>query len=93
MSYLNTISLPAPLSRGILQFLHPSPAILPVPTPLILANIHTLALKVLPRLHYLCLQFRVRLGNIVESEDAQAKLEEEVCAEGDESPEWELQCD
>lgn len=32
----------------------------------------------------------MRGGDIVECEDAVAELEEEVCAEGDEGPEWEL---
>jgi hypothetical protein len=36
-------------------------------------------------------QFLVRLGYIVEGEDSPAKLEKEVCAEGDECPKGELQ--
>jgi hypothetical protein len=55
-----------------------------------LVHIYPLALQVLSRhvnlLHQLC----VRRGDIVEREDAVAELEEEICAEGDESPEWEL---
>lgn len=35
-------------------------------------------------------QLLVRCGNIVESEDAPAKTEEEERAEGNEGPEWEL---
>lgn len=55
-----------------------------------LVHVHPLAPQVLSRhvnlLHQLC----VRGGDIVECEDAVAELEEEVCAEGDEGPEWEL---
>lgn len=32
----------------------------------------------------------MRLGYVVEGEDSPAELEEEVCAEGDESPEGKL---
>jgi len=55
-----------------------------------LVHIHPLAPQVLSRhvnlLHQLC----VRGGDIVEREDAVAELKEEICAEGDEGPEWEL---
>jgi len=33
----------------------------------------------------------VCVGDVVEGEDAEAETEEEVCAEGDQSPEGELQ--
>jgi hypothetical protein len=59
---------------------------------LILPNIHTLTNQILPRLQYLRLNLLVRLGDIVEREDAPAELEEQVCAEGNESPEGELSC-
>jgi hypothetical protein len=39
------------------------------------------------------LQLRVRVRNIVEREDAPAKLEEKVCAEGNETPERNLEDD
>jgi hypothetical protein len=57
---------------------------------LVLANIHASGLQILPRLSYLPLQLLVRIRNIVEGEDAPAELEQEVCAEGDEGPEWNL---
>ena len=57
---------------------------------LVFTNIYALCLEVFPRLCYLLHQLRVRLGYVVEGEDSPAELEEEVCAEGDESPEGEL---
>lgn len=57
---------------------------------LVVANINALRFEVCPGnlnlLHKLCMRSR----HIVEGEDSVAELEEEVCAEGDECPEWKL---
>jgi hypothetical protein len=58
---------------------------------LIFAHVHSLRAEVFPCLGYLLHNLGVCLWYIVEGEDAPAKLEEKVCAEGDEGPEWELQ--
>jgi hypothetical protein len=54
---------------------------------LVLTNIHSPRLQILPRLQNLTLQFRIRIWYIVEREDAPAELEQEVRAEGDQGPE------
>jgi hypothetical protein len=46
-----------------------------------LTDIDALRAEVFPRLLYLLHEFLVRLGYVVEGEDAPAELEEEVCAE------------
>lgn len=48
------------------------------PNPLVLADIDTLGLELFPCLRYLCHQFLVGLGDIVEGEHAPAEFEEEV---------------
>lgn len=55
-----------------------------------LINIHTFGPQILPRQINLLHKLRMRLGHIIECEDAIAEFEEEVCAEGDEGPEWKL---
>lgn len=51
---------------------------------------HALLLEIRSRLVNLPHQFLVCFRNIVECENAESELEEEVCAEGDESPDGEL---
>jgi hypothetical protein len=65
---------------------------LPPPKPLLdtLINIHTLSPQIRPRQINLLHKLRVRLGYIVECEDAVSEFEEEVCAEGNEGPERKL---
>jgi hypothetical protein len=58
--------------------------------PLVLANVDTPRLEIFPRLQNLSLQLRIRIRNVVEGEDSPAELEQKVCAEGNESPEWNL---
>jgi hypothetical protein len=67
-----------------------SNSVFPSTTRLVLTNIHPLGLEILPRLHYLTLQLRIRIGDIVEREDAPAELEQKVCAKGDKCPERNL---
>ena len=55
-----------------------------------LINVHTLSSQILPRQLNLLHELRMRLGHIVECEDAVSEIEEEECAEGDEGPEWQL---
>lgn len=72
-----------PTNAQVIQF----PASL---THLVLADIDALCAEVLPCLCYLLHEFLVRLWYVVEGEDTPAELEEEVCAERDESPERKL---
>jgi hypothetical protein len=75
--------------------LMPSVPIIALGTPccaycLVLTNIHTPRLEIFPCFQNLSLQFRIRIRNVVESEDSPTEFEQEVCAEGNKSPEWNL---
>jgi hypothetical protein len=58
---------------------------------LVLAHVHPLGLEVDSSLLNLLLDLLVRFWHVVEGEDAVAEFEEEVCAEGNEGPEGDLQ--
>lgn len=55
-----------------------------------LININAFAAELFPRHLDLPHQFLVRLGYVIECEHAPTELEEEVRAERDQGPEWEL---
>lgn len=55
-----------------------------------LVNIHALSPQICPRHIDLLHKLRMRLGNVVECENAVSEFEEEVCTEGNEGPEWKL---
>ena len=66
---------------------------LPIPVfHLVLTDIDTLGAEVFPCLRYLLHDLPVRLGYVIEGEDAPAELEEKVGAEGDEGPKGKLCC-
>lgn len=57
---------------------------------LVITNINALRSEVCSGNLNLLHKLRMRSRHIVEGEDSVAELEEKVCAEGDECPEWEL---
>jgi hypothetical protein len=59
-------------------------------THLILTNVHPPRLQILSRFQNLFLQLRICVRNIVECKHAPTELEEQVCAEGNQGPEWNL---
>lgn len=65
--------------------LHPAPCLIPL-----LIHTNTLIPQLIPRLPNLLQQTLVRLGTVVEPEQAEAERAERVGAECDEEPEGEL---
>lgn len=55
-----------------------------------LINIDPLSPQIRPRHINLLHKLRMRLGHIVECQDAVSEFEQQVCAEGNEGPEWKL---